>query len=268
METVLGLGAAGIEAGGLVAALQSAAAVGSPLAPVLVGATLPVIVPLAVVCAAAVTVGVVQHVNYVRVLPSEPTGEPKKASGRYVVGAHDFGVVLFWQHNDFESANATFRELRIRRILFDLEGGDVQKTRCQWSEVKHRGDAPHVDGNIRAALESALDTEYVRTLPSEPTGEPKKGSGRYVVGAHDFGKVLFWQSDDLEASKTVIRELRLRRILFDLESGPADVNGVTWEWKETKHRGQAPHVDNDIRSSLKRSLSLGDWPSWGEKHRS
>lgn len=82
------------------------------------------------------------------------------------------------------------------------------------------------------------------------------GSGRYVVGAHDFGTVLFWQSDDLEASKTVFRKLRLRRILFDLESGPADVNGVTWEWKETKHRGEAPHVDNDIRSSLKRSLSM------------
>lgn len=261
METVLGIGVAGIEAGGLVAALQSAAAVGSPLAPVLVGATLPVLVPLAIVGTAAVTVGVVQHVNYVRVLPSEPTGEPKKGSGRYVVGAHDFGKVLFWQSDDLEACKTVFRELRLRRILFDLDGLQGQPTKVHgvtrtWNEMKHQGQAPHVDNHIRHDLQAALDKDWARTLPSEPTGEPKKGSGRYVVGAHDFGTVLFWQSDDLEASKTVFRKLRLRRILFDLESGPADVNGVTWEWKETKHRGEAPHVDNDIRSSLKRSLSM------------
>ena len=264
MSSVLGVSAAGIGMGGTVALLQAAAATGAPLAPVLAPVVLPVLaVGAAGVAGVAVAgVAVANRVNEVRTLPKGRTGEPTRAAGRYVVAAHDFGTVLYWQSDDLEAAKSIFESIELRHILFDLDGDAGKPTLVhgvtrKWNEMKHDGWGCHVDNHIRRDLQEALDKDWARTLPKDPTGEPTRAAGRYVVAAHDFGDVLFWQSDDLEAAKTVFRDLRLRRILFDLDGDggkPTLVHGVTREWNEMKHEGEAPHVDKEIRHALQAAL--------------
>ena len=173
MSSVLGVSAAGIGMGGTVALLQAAAATGAPLAPVLAPVVLPVLAVGAAVGVAGVAgvavagVAVANRVNEGRPLPKGRTGEPTRAAGRYVVAAHDFGDVLFWQSDDLEAAKTVFRDLRLRRILFDLDGDGGKPTLVhgvtrEWNEMKHEGEAPHVDKEIRHALQAALDKERAR----------------------------------------------------------------------------------------------------------
>ena len=89
-----------------------------------------------------------------KAFPFEPTGLGK----RFVVAAHDWGVaVRFWCFDSEAEARGLFHQLALRRIFVDTQAPSVvHDIQRPWTELAHAGEAPWVDYEVRAALESEL----------------------------------------------------------------------------------------------------------------
>lgn len=153
MGGVLGVGTTGIQAGGLVASAQTAAMSGGSVGLVLA----PVVVPFAVT---ALATGAAVGYGVAKVLAPATTFRvpPNGARGTYVVSAHDWGEVRFWSFEDVQEASSLCDELApLRTILVDTtRQSSVYGSAVPWTEVKHFGENPAVDNEIRAALRNAI----------------------------------------------------------------------------------------------------------------
>jgi hypothetical protein len=89
-----------------------------------------------------------------RRLPSPPTGLVLDARTTHVVGAHDWGRVVFWSFVSEEEAASMFERVRLRRLLLVVERNDAGEV-VGWRQARASGHNRHVDGQIRAALERA-----------------------------------------------------------------------------------------------------------------
>jgi hypothetical protein len=147
MGAALGIGAAGIESGGPVAAAQAAAMSGGSVAM----AVAPVLIP-ETLC--MVVVGAVLGIGAAKVIESKTFPfEPNGLGKRFAVAAHDWGVVRFWSFDDKGEARGLFRQLTLRRILVDMHTSSVvYDVKRSWTELRHAGAAPWTDNEIRAAL--------------------------------------------------------------------------------------------------------------------
>ena len=89
-----------------------------------------------------------------RRLPSPPTGLVLDAQTTHVVGAHDFGHVVFWSFVSEEEAASTFDRVRLRRLLLRVERNDAGEV-VGWRQTRASGRNRRVDGQILTALERA-----------------------------------------------------------------------------------------------------------------
>ena len=256
VASLLGLGSGGVEASGLWAAVQSAAATGRSVVPVLV--TSPALaVPVWTVGlfagAAAVTVAVRRSLQ----LPSRGTCDsPTTTGGRYVVAAHRYGKVLFWQLDAEEDAREVFDALRVRCVLVDLGEKTTPELAMerQWVEMCLANPTlPWVDEHIRRDLSDAFRREHDRVLPNDPTGFHGEEAGVYLVAAHDYGDVHVWQHRSVEEARKTFEGLRLRRLLLQLHSG-ADTSVVGRKWTEVDRDGANESVDDEIRDAVVRCV--------------
>ena len=153
MNAFLGLGRAGIQAGGLIAAAQSAAMTGTSVASVLFP---PVGVALGTVAGLGLLAGGVHIAVASKTWPCPPNGV--EAGKPYVVAAHDWGVVRFWSFlNQEDAVNHTGNMDVLRRITVDTsQHSVVHGTARSWTEIDHRGENPGVDDEIRARLDDVL----------------------------------------------------------------------------------------------------------------
>ena len=158
MSAVVGLGAAGIEAGGLIAGMQAAAATGGSVA--LVAAPLAAAVfvggvATAVGVAAAVSVGQ-EEMEKLRKLPSKPNGVD--ASAKYIVLVHDFDTVHAWSVNKRTDAGRVLSGIKLRHFAVKLNQPSViyadskSPWHVSWTEFGHGGSAPWVDDDMRRFL--------------------------------------------------------------------------------------------------------------------
>jgi hypothetical protein len=102
-----------------------------------------------------------------------------------------------------------------------------------------------VNRKIDGAVERYLETQR---LPSPPSGVVLDSETQYVVGAHDWGNVVFWSFVRKDEATQMFRRVRLRRLLFEARRDPA---GVFEEWSELQRAGYNRLVDRDIRTALR-----------------
>ena len=165
MGQVMGVTAAGIEASGLVAGMQAAAATGGSVALVMWPLWAPLLaigVLASSAAAAAATVSAMARSasNAWREACGNPTGLLK--GHEWVMMAHNWGAHELFSFTSEEAALEFMRRgEKIRRILLRLTPGTKSQfshTReCEWHEAKHRGDNPAVDDELRRGLKATLD---------------------------------------------------------------------------------------------------------------
>jgi hypothetical protein len=91
-----------------------------------------------------------------------------------------------------------------------------------------------------------------RRLPSPPTGLVVDERTSHAVGAHDWGRVVFWSFVSEEEAVAVFERVRLRRILFVAERDDA---GSVVAWRETRADGRNCRVDAAIWAALEKEAA-------------
>ena len=159
MNAVLGLSSKGPIAGGLFAAAQSAAMIGSaaPAAGVVtavVATAIAVVAPfIAAACVAA------EYADSQRHGMGEPTTSELKQDSPFVLVVHNWGKVEMREFHTYEEARKAFETGRkLRRFLARMhKEGEAERDnghgwKLPWEELSHAGSMACLDNGMRTEL--------------------------------------------------------------------------------------------------------------------
>ena len=120
----------------------------------------------------AVDAAVDKFVASRRRLPSPPTGVVLDERTNFVVGADDWGDVVFWSFVREDEAQSTLAELRLRRALFKAERGGGEGQEGQETQEGQEGQ------------------ETQEAQEGQETQEGKEGGkGREILGWSEVARV-------------------------------------------------------------------------------
>lgn len=109
---------------------------------------------------------------------------------------------------------------------------------------------------MNRGVDVALDRVVAsRRLPSPPTGVVLDGHTVFVLGAHDWGKVIFWSFVHEDEARRTFERVRLRRMLFRVDADEDEDGSGRYDCSEVTAAGFNRHVDGAIRSALRRHMA-------------